>query len=856
MADIFNTIDKMKHLFRTIILAVAVMTIPSTVLADMTDKQIIEFVQEQLASGTSRQQIVTKLMQNGVDIQRIRTLYTKYQKQQSNGSLDAVDITGAGQTRQDRLRMANGDKKTTKANEKDENGKIVNRRKDGNKKVITTHTYDEKDEEFMEMDDAMGFMMPDSMKYFDEVDDMLDREPKRKVFGRDIFNKKNLTFEPNMNIATPQTYRLGPGDVVNIDVYGASSNSLTETISPDGTITVEGVGPIGLSGLTVSQAKSKLKSTMGQRYRNSSISITVGQTRTITVNVMGEVVAPGTYTLSAFASVFHALYMAGGPNDIGTLRNIKVYRNGKLLSVVDVYDYILNGKLTGDIRLHENDVISVGTYEALVNVTGKVKRPMFYEMKKSESLRTLLKYAGNFTGDAFKKMVKVTRKAEGHYSIFDVNEFDFASFHLDDEDSVYVDSIIQRYSNMIEVKGAVFRPGKFQLGGNVNSIKALITSAGGCTENAFTGRAVLHRRKADRTLEAISVDIKGIMDGTVADMPLQNEDVLFVASIKDYTEEKTMTIHGEVFYPGVYEYAENTTIEDFILQAGGLKSSASTIKVDVSRRIQNKNASESSLKTAETYSFSLKDGFIVDGNESFKLMPFDEVYVRKSPGYAVQQNVSVEGEILFEGTYTLANKNERLSDIIKSAGGLTTTAYAKGARLERRMTPEEKLRMNSVVQMARRQSGKDSVDVSKLEIGDTYYVGIELDKAIAEPGGDADIVLREGDRIIVPEYTGTVRVEGDVMYPNTIAYQKGKDISYYIKQAGGYSNTAKKSRTYIINMNGTVEKVTRNTKPTPGCEIVVPAKSKNKVTTAEMLAIGTSTASLATMIASIANLIK
>ena len=855
MADIFNTIDKMKHLFRTIILAVAIMAIPSTVLADMTDKQIIDFVQEQVASGSSRQQIVTKLMQNGVDIQRIRTLYNKYQRQNGAESLDAVDVTGQGLSKSDRLRKANGEQRQAKAS--DENGKISGRLVDGTWRANKAHTYNRTDADFVEMDDAIGFMMPDSLKYVDEYyDNDGQGKFKRKVFGRDIFNKRNLTFEPDMNIATPQTYRLGPGDVVNIDVYGASSNSLTETISPDGTITVEGVGPIGLSGLTVSQAKSKLKSTMGQRYRNSSISMTVGQTRTITVNVMGEVVAPGTYTLSAFASVFHALYMAGGPNDIGTLRNIKVYRNGKLLSVVDVYDYILNGKLTGDIRLHENDVISVGTYEALVNVTGKVKRPMFYEMKKSESLRTLLKYAGNFTGDAFKKMVKVTRKAEGHYSIFDVNEFDFASFHLDDEDSVYVDSIIQRYSNMIEVKGAVFRPGKFQLGGNVNSIKALITSAGGCTEDAFTGRAVLHRRKADRTLEAISVDIKGIMDGTVADMPLQNEDVLFVASIKDYTEEKTITIRGEVFYPGVYEYAENTTIEDFILQAGGLKSSASTIKVDVSRRIQNKNASESSLKTAETYSFSLKDGFIVDGNESFKLMPFDEVYVRKSPGYAVQQNVSIEGEILFEGTYTLANKNERLSDIIKSAGGLTTTAYAKGARLERRMTPEEKLRMNSVVQMARRQSGKDSVDVSKLEIGDTYYVGIELDKAIAEPGGDADIVLREGDRIIVPEYTGTVRVEGDVMYPNTVAYQKGKDISYYIKQAGGYSSSAKKNRTYIINMNGTVEKVTRSTKPTPGCEIVVPAKSKNKVTTAEMLAIGTSTASLATMIATIANLIK
>ncbi|MDO5446562.1 MAG: SLBB domain-containing protein [Prevotellaceae bacterium] len=830
----------MKKLFRDIILFVAFMLVPSMALADMTDNQIISFVQQQVEMGTPRAQIVTKLMQNGVDIQRIRSLYNKYQKEKNGGALDAVDITTGKAAKKDRLRKANGDAKEDGTKTK---GLIKEN------KVQTDPNVD-----INEMDKAIDFMMPDSLKY--EFEPMEEEMPGRKVFGRDIFNKKNLTFEPNMNIATPQNYRLGPGDEVNIDIWGASSNTITETISPDGTVTIEGFGPVGLSGLTVAQAKAKLKSTLGQRYKSSSINMTVGQTKTITVNVMGEVNMPGTYTLSAFASVFHALYMAGGPNEIGTLRNIKVYRGGRLVSAVDVYDYILNGKLTGDVKLQDNDVISVGTYEALVNIAGKIKRPMFYEMKKSESLRTLLKYAGNFTGDAYKKAVKVTRKAEGHYSIFDVNEFDLSSFHLEDEDSVYVDSIIQRYSNMIEVKGAVFRPGKYQVGGSINSVKSLITSAGGCMEEAFTGRAVLHRRKADRSLEAMSIDIKGIMDGTSPDVPLQNEDVLFVGSKQENIGEKTMTIHGEVFYPGVYEYAENTTLEDFILQAGGLKASASTVKIDVSRRIQNKYATTSSLTTAETFSFSLKDGLVVDGNESFKLQPFDEVYVRKSPGFTEQQNVNVEGEILFEGAYTLSNKMERLSEVINKAGGLTSTAYAKGARLERKITPEERMRMQSVMKMAQHQSGKDSVDVSKLDIGDTYYVGIELDKALKEPGGDADIVLREGDRIIIPEYTGTVRIQGDVMYPNTIAYQKGKDVSYYIKQAGGYSNTAKKNKTYIINMNGTVEKVTRSTKPSPGCEIVVPAKSKHKMTTAEMLAIGTSSASLATMIASIANLIK
>ena len=818
---------KTRNLFRLSLLMLTMMAClwSQQMYADMTDKQIIKFVQEEVEKGTSRSQIVTQLMQNGVDIQRIRTLYSKYQKQQKDGSLDAVDITGAGKSsKKDRLRTANGEEKEDARLKKDERGKVTNRRIDGNKKKMTTHTFDEKDPEYMEMDDAMGFMLPDSMKYIDELDD--EKEPERKVFGRDIFNKKNLSFEPNMNIATPQNYRLGAGDVVNVDIWGASESNATETISPDGTIVLENVGPVALAGLTVSQAKARLQSVLGTRYKGSSMNLTVGQTRTITVNIMGEVKTPGTYTLSAFASVFHALYMAGGTNDIGTLRNIKVYRNGHLLSVVDVYDYILNGKLTGDVRLQENDIIIVGPYEALVNITGKVRRPMFYEMKKSESLKTLIKYAGNYTGDAYKKNIKVVRKAEGHYSIFNVNEFNMSSFHLDDEDSVYVDSIIQRYSNMVEVKGAVFRPGMYQVGGDVNSIKTLVSIAGGPTEDAFTNRAVLHRRKADRTLEALSIDLQGILDGTTADIALRNEDVLFISSLKDNTEEKVITIHGEVFYPGVYEYAENTTLEDFIIQAGGLKSSASVMKIDVSRRVLNKYATENMDRTAETFTFSLKDGLVVNGEQSFRLEPFDEVYIRKSPGYTEQRNVTIEGEIMFEGDYTLTTKNIRLSEMIKHAGGLTKTAYPKGARLERQITPEERLRMESVLKTAQRQSGKDSVDIKKLDIGSTYFVGIELDKAIANPGGDEDIVLREGDKIIIPEYSGTVRVEGDVMYPTSVAYQNGKTLSYYIKQAGGYGSTAKKSKTYVINMNGTVMKANSRTKITPGCEIVVPSKSK------------------------------
>ena len=576
------------------------------------------------------------------------------------------------------------------------------------------------------------------------------------------------------------------------------------------------------------------------------------------VNIMGEVKQPGTYTLSAFASVFHALYMAGGINDLGTLRNIKVYRQNKLVTVVDIYDYILNGKLTGNVRLADNDVVVVGAYDCLVNLTGKVKRPMYYEMKRNESVGTLLKYAGGFTGDAYTKAVRLVRKTGREYSVFNVDEFDFNTFHLADEDSVSVDSILPRFSNMVEVKGAVFRPGMYQVGGSINSVRTLIEHAEGITEEAFTARAVMHRMRADRTLEVIPVDIEGIMNGKVADIPLQKNDVLFVPTKGEMMQQQTVTIHGEVMYPGIYKFAANETLEDLVLQAGGLKESASTTKVDVARRIVNPKALSTDSVISRTYTFALKDGFVVDGEAGFTLQPFDEVYVRKSPGYNIQKNISVQGQVMFAGTYTLTSKNERLSDAIKRAGGVTDLAYIRGARLERRITPDERLRMETVLRLADMQNGKkDTLEKERLDLGDTYYVGIELEKALAEPGGDADLVLREGDKLIVPEYNGTVKISGNVMYPNTVAYEKGRRPAWYINQAGGFGNRAKKSNTYIIYMNGTVARVGHNAKILPGCEIIVPTKPENNgKTLTQWLSVGTTMAGLATLIATIANLIK
>lgn len=839
----------------------------ATAQSSMTDEQILKFVMKENAEGTSQAQIVTKLMQKGVTIEQIRRVKDKYERQAKNKGLGTVS---SKDTEEDngRQRKNNGKKGSSKNDDDEESPQYRikdtrEKKKSKSKEVV----YDETNEDWLMMQDELNTFIPDATAMLEKL---LAEKRKKKVFGRDIFNNKDLTFEPNMNIATPQNYILGPGDAVYIDIYGASQKTIESTVSPDGEVTIEGFGPVQVSGLTVAQANARLRSTLGARYSSSKIKLTVGQTRSIMINVMGEVKNPGTYTLPAFATVFHALYMAGGTNDIGTMRNIKVYRNNRLVSVVDIYDYILNGKLTGNVRLADNDVISVGPYDCLVNITGKVKRPMYYEMKRNESVGTLLKYAGGFTGDAYKKSVRIVRKTGREYSVYNVDEFDMSAFHLADEDSVSVDSILPRFSNMVEVKGAVFRPGMYQVGGDINSVKTLIEHADGLREEAFTARAVMHRMKKDRTLEVVPVDVEGILDGTVPDIPIQNNDVLFIPTKQEMMEEQTITIHGEVQYPGIYRYADNETLEDFVLQAGGLKQTASTVKVDVSRRIVNPKALTTDSVIARTYTFALKDGFVIDGTPGFKLMPFDEVYVRKSPGYYKQQNVVVEGEVMFSGTYTLSKKNQRLSDLIKSAGGVNDRGYIAGARLERKVNESERARMEAVLKKAKEEAEqmeieaakenkkidlKDSEKIKKFEIPEFYSVGIELDKALANPGCDADIVLREGDKIIVPQYNGTVKINGAVMYPNTVGFQKGKKAKYYINQAGGFSEKAKKSQTYIVYMNGTIAEVSQNAKPKPGCEIVVPEKEINKMTIAEKMTIGTSVASIATMIATLANIL-
>ncbi|MDD3254361.1 MAG: SLBB domain-containing protein [Parabacteroides sp.] len=784
----------------------------------MSDDQVIQYVKQAQTEGKSQNQMAIELKTKGVTTQQVERIKKKYEDSQGVVSKNDAAVS------------------------------ISRNRNINPSKVITPGSLDQVQ---TETGDPI------------QKEEVSANEPL--VFGRDVFTNKNLSFEPNSNMATPANYLLGPGDQVIIDIWGASQNTFSETISPDGNINVKNLGPVYLNGLTINEANAYVQRKFNSIYSGvlggttSNIKLTLGQIRSIQINIMGEVAVPGTYTLSAFSSVFHALYRAGGVNAIGSLRNIKVMRGGKLMAALDVYDYILKGKFNDDIRLMEGDVIIVSPYDCLVNISGNVKRPLFYEMKTGESLATLLHYAGGFTGDAYSKTLRLMRKSGREHQIFNIDAKDFDSFKLTDGDVVTVGAVLDRFENRVEIKGAVYREGLYELSTSVNSVKSLIEKAEGITGDAFMNRAELRRQHEDLTLEIIPIDLKGLLNGETADVPLQKNDILYIPSIHDLQEAGILTIHGEVARPGVFPFAKNTTLEDLVVQAGGLMESASTVRVDIARRIKDPKSMKVSREVGQTFSFSLKDGFIVDGTPGFVLEPFDEVYVRRSPGYHAQQNVTVTGEVVFGGRHAVTEKNERLSDLIRKAGGLTREAYPQGARLLRKMTPEEIARQEKTLEMAARSAGKDSIDADKLVAENIYPVGITLEKALANPGSDADLVLREGDELFVPQYVNTVKINGTVMFPNTVLYEKGKRLNHYINQAGGYGQRAQKNKVYVVYMNGTVAQVKGGSSKyiQPGCEIIVPNKPDKKgMSLGEIIGLSSSIASLGAIVATLLTLTK
>lgn len=784
--------------------------------AQMSDDAVISYVKNGMASGKSQNEMIKELAARGVTRAQAERLRERLEKEQS-GKTEATRTVGA----QERERRTNN----------------------GLTEV-----------------EAGGIDMVASE--IANPEDLSTNDAAHLVFGRNIFTNRNLTFAPSMNIPTPENYKLGPGDEVIIDIWGTNQATIRQTISPEGTINIQDIGLVNLNGMTVKEADAYMRRRLGQIYSvygedaASDIKLTLGNIRTIQVNMMGEVAVPGTYYISSFANIYHALHRAGGVSNLGSLREIHLMRKGKKISTIDIYEFILKGKSFEDITLEEGDIVIVPTYKALVDISGNVKRPMFYELKEGETITNLLDYAGGFSGDAYKNNLRLVRQNGREYKVFTINQPDYASFALMDGDVLTVGAMLDRFENRIEIKGAVYRPGVYELGSEISTVRQLVEKAEGLKGDAFTNRALLQREKEDLTLETLALDIAGIMNGTVSDVTLRKNDILYISSIHDLKDLGFIQVHGEVAKPGQFIYADNTTLEDIIMQAGGLLESASTVKVDISRRVKNPESMIQTDTLSLNFSFELKDGFVIDGEPNFVLQPYDQVYVRRSPGYQEQRHVFIHGRILFAGNYALSSANERLSEVIKKAGGVTKDAYVKGARLSRIITMEDRMRMEATIDIL--NNTKDSIDISKFDLGDRYYVGINLEEVLANPGGEADIVLQEGDVIYIPEYQNTVKISGNVLYPNTVTYKEKMSVNDYIKMAGGYGFEAKKNRAFVVYMNGTVAKAKKNSRKViePGCEIIIPQKRQREGKLQEILSVATTSASIATMVASITNLVR
>ena len=783
----------------------------------ITDQQVIDYIKQQTAAGKSEQQIGKELMAKGVTPEQAKRIKAQLESQQQ----------GENQATRQTVTSAESERKHNAAED------------------VSVSSIENMQRE-IEKGDAMS-------------------GSGRKIYGHQVFNSQSLTFEPSENLATPQNYRLGPGDEVVIDIWGTSEDHMRQTISPEGSIMISQIGPVYLNGLTIKDANQHIKSAFSRKYAGmndaeTDIQVTLGQVRTIQVDILGEVATPGTFRMSPFSSVFHALYRAGGINDIGSLRNIQVLRNGKKVAGVDIYDYLFKGKTSGNIRLQEGDVIIVPPYEQLVNIDGNVKRPMYYEIKPDETVKSLLDYAGGFTGDAYGGMVRLSRQSGTESELYIIDRGEFATYRLQDGDIITVGTILDRYANRVELKGAVYRPGMFAIGDGLKTVRDLIDKADGVTEDAYTDRVLLYREGPEKQLEVVALDLKDILRGAAPDITLKRNDMLVISSVNELEERGDVYIGGQVARPGAYPYAANSTVEDLIFQAGGLLEGASTARVDISRRIVDPSATEATNQLAQEFTVSIENGLAVGKGKGFRLKPYDKVEVRRSPGYAPQETVAIDGEVLFAGTYTLRKRNERLSEFVTRAGGLIDGAYIKGAHLSRRLSESELAARKEALRLAMSNNSEnmgDSIAIDKIDLSNMYNVGINLEKALANPGSDYDLVLMPGDSLYVPEKQSTVKISGDVMFPNAVIYEPGKKLSHYINQAGGYGQRAKKGKAFIVYMNGTVARAKRNTPIEPGCHIIVPSKPQNGGTDwSKILTLTTGFMSVATMVATIPNLFK
>ena len=799
----------LKKLSTSVIVAIALSLAGVPAGAQMSDDAVISYVKSGMASGRSQTDMAKELAARGVTKAQAERIKAKYEQEQASQT-EASKVAGVQEYQR---RVNEGALESTAGD-------------------------------------------------IDAVSTELGDNGAKRVYGRDIFTSRNLTFAPSTNLPTPSNYVLGPGDEVIIEIWGTNEATIRRTISQEGTINIPNIGLVNLNGMTIRKADAYMKKKLGQIYSvdgdnaKSEIKLSLGNIRTIQVNMMGEVANPGTYYLSSLSNLYHALHRAGGVSSLGSLRDIQLIRKGKVIANVDIYDFIREGRMDGDLILEEGDIINVPPYDIIVDIAGNVRRPMSYELKDGETVADLLDYAAGFTGDAYTKNIRMIRRNGSEYQIYTINEPDYAGFELMEGDALTVGAMLDRFENRIEVKGAVYRPGTYELGDEIGTVKELVAKAEGLKGDAFTNRALITREREDLTLEILPVDLGAVMAGMAPDVALMKNDILYIPSIHDLKDLGNVTVAGEVARPGTFVYADNMTLEDAIMMAGGLLESASTVKIDVSRRIKNPTSDTPSETIGELFTFSFKDGYVLDGETGFVLQPYDHVMVRRSPGYETQRTVRVTGEVVFPGVYTMTKKEERLSDLVEKSGGLTQWAYVKGARLQRRIIGEERTRMQSTLEVL--DSARDSINIERLDLGSTYFVGIDLKEALANPGSDADLVLREGDVLGVPEYINTVKISGNVMYPNTVTYNPHMTVRDYVTMAGGYGYRSKKSKAYIIYLNGTVERAKRFSRNVvePGCEIVVPQKRTREGQLQEILSISTTAASLGTMIATIGNILK
>ena len=821
--------------------------------AQMTDRQVTDYLKSAVSSGKSQTQIQRELLSKGVTVDQLKRIKAEYESSQGNADVSSDRETGYQNPRSKRSSVDSKKRGTDKPSAMDDR----NVRKKTDRKAAPDG------EEYPEYDEMPGFEdeFPEDENL--PMDRPIGRPDGRVIYGHDIFYNPEMSFEPNENTATPSDYRLGPGDELVIEIWGYNEASLQQTISPEGKINISQIGPIHLGGLTIAEASAKIKKALASKYAsiggdrpNSEVSITLGEIRTIQVNVMGEAKVPGTYRLSSFSTVFTALYRAGGVTETGSLRAIQVVRGGGNVATVDVYGYLFNGRSDSDIRLQEGDIIIVPPYVNLVDVQSGVKRPMLYELAEGETVADAITYAGGFSSDAHKDDVSVLRKSGTRKEVFTVTKAKMASTPVEDGDEINAAQTLDLYSNRLEIQGYVERPGFYQLGQDIKTVSDLVKAAGGLREDAFLARAIIQREMDDLSLETVTVPVGAIMSGKAADIKLANNDVLIISGIHELNDAGTLTINGQVANPDIYPFAENTSVEDLIVMAGGLLDGASMARVDVARRIMDVNGTTQSETLGQTFQFAIKDGLAVDGADEFILQPYDVVSVRKSPSYQEQKFVTVEGEVAFPGQYVIQGRNETMTDIIARAGGATPKAYLKGGLVVRKTNKEETTLKSATKRLMKRNDKEgEEMDEDMVDMKEEFTVGIEMDKAVANPHSSYDLTVREGDRIIVPEFLNTVSIQGTVMYPNVVQYISGKNLDYYINAAGGYGERAKRSKVYVVYMNGNVTRARLGMKIEPGCEIIVPGKGeKTKMSTSEILSIGTSTASLATMIATLVRL--